>query len=158
MPNSPEYPTGLTRVFFGFVAGFFATMIFHQLMLTLLWALGVSPIRPFPMAPTLPFSVPAVVSLAFWGGIWGVVFALVEYSFPRRWGYWVTAFLFGAILPSLVALLIVLPMKGRPMGGGWHPALLVTAFLINGAWGVGTGVFLSAFRAWLRTSRSRSEA
>jgi len=35
-----------------------------------------------------------------------------------------------------------LPLKGRPVGGGWHPALLITAFLINGAWGVGTALIL----------------
>jgi hypothetical protein len=28
------------------------------------------------------------------------------------------------------------------MGGGWAPALLLTAFLINGAWGIGTGIIL----------------
>jgi hypothetical protein len=55
------------------------------------------------------------------------------------------AFLFGAVLPSLVALLIVLPLKGHPMGGGWGLPLLVTVFLINGAWGVGTAFFLRLF-------------
>jgi hypothetical protein len=38
--------------------------------------------------------------------------------------------------------LVVLPMKGLPMGGGWHWPLLLTAFLINGVWGVGTGLLL----------------
>jgi hypothetical protein len=102
------------------------------------------------MAPTQPFGLPAVFSLAFWGGVWGILFALIHGSFPRRAGYWVTAFVFGAILPSLVALLVVLPLKGRPMGGGWHLPLLVTAFLINGAWGIGTGVILRTLQAVLR--------
>ena len=26
---------------------------------------------PFSMAPTAPVHVPAVISLAFWGGVWG---------------------------------------------------------------------------------------
>ncbi len=97
------------------------------------------------MAATSPFELPAVFSLSFWGGIWGILFAFVECRFPSRGGYWVAAFLFGAVLPSLVALLIVLPLKGRPMGGGWGLPLLVTAFLINGAWGVGTALFLRLF-------------
>jgi hypothetical protein len=104
------------------------------------------------MAPTAPFGVPAVISLAFWGGIWGIVFVLVHDRFPRGGGYWLSAFLFGAIFPTLVALLIVLPLKGRPVGGGWQPSLLVTAFLINGAWGVGTALFVRGLAAW-RTSR-----
>jgi len=141
------------RLLFGFVAGFLATLIFHQLALTLLWSAGVAPSGPFPMAATQPFGVPAVFSLAFWGGIWGIIFALVDGRFPRSGGYWVMAFLFGAILPSLVALLVVLPLKGRPMGGGWHPPLLLTAFLINGAWGIGTGLILKASTSWFSGSR-----
>ena len=131
-----------TRLLFGFLAGFLATLIFHQLTLWVLWGAGVAPFGPFPMAATKPFGVPAVFSLALWGGLWGVVFALIDRRFPAHSGYWVVAFLFGAIFPSAVALLIVLPLKGRPMGGGWHPPLLVTAFLINGAWGIGTGLIL----------------
>jgi hypothetical protein len=74
-----------------------------------------------------------------------MLFALVENKFPAQAGYWVAAFLFGALLTSLVALVIVLPLKGRPMGGGWGLPLLTTAFLINGAWGVGTGLLLKLF-------------
>lgn len=134
-----------SRLLSGFAAGFLATIIFHQLTLALLWRLGLAPFPPFSMAPTAPFGIPAVFSLAFWGGVWGILFALVDGTFPRHGGYWPAAFLFGAILPSLVALLVVLPLKGRPMGGGWHPALLVTAFLVNGAWGIGTGAILKVF-------------
>lgn len=130
------------RFVYGFVAGFFATLVFHQLTLWLLWAVGLAPFGPYPMAPTPPFGIPAVFSLAFWGGLWGIVFAFIELAFPIRSGYWVTAFLFGAILPSAVALLVVLPIKGHPLAGGWHLPLLVTAFLINGMWGIGTGLIL----------------
>jgi hypothetical protein len=133
-----------TRFLFGFIAGFLSTLIFHQLALGLLWSAGVAPSAPFPMAATQPFGVPAVVSLAFWGGAWGILFAFTEGRFARRGSYWVAAFLFGAVLPSLVALFIVLPLKSQPLGGGWHPRLLLTAFLINGAWGIGTGFILRA--------------
>lgn len=132
-----------TRLFFGFVAGFLATLVFHQLSVALLWAVKVAPFAPFSLAPTQPFGVPAVFSLAFWGGIWGIVFAALDRRwFPPGGAYWLLAFLFGAIFPSLVALLVVFPLKGLPLGGGWHPPLLLTAFLINGAWGIGTGLFL----------------
>ena len=131
-----------TRLLFGFIGGFFGTLVFHQLTLAVLWGVGLAPFKPFPMAATQPFGVPAVLSLAFWGGVWGIPFALIDRRFPRGGGYWATAFLFGAVLPSVVALLVVLPLKGRPMGGGWHLPLLLTAFLVNGAWGVGTGIIL----------------
>ena len=142
-----------TRLLFGFIAGFVSTLIFHQLTLALLWSAGLAPFAPFPMAATYPFGVPAVLSLAFWGGVWGILFALMERKFAPGGAYWLVAFLFGAVLPSLVALLVVLPLKGHPVGGGWEPHLLLTAFLINGAWGLGTGLILRALLtkiAWAR--------
>ena len=60
---------------------------------------------------------------------------------------------FGAVLPSLVALLVVLPLKGHPVGGGWQPHVLITAFLVNGAWGIGTALILRTLLtkiAWAR--------
>jgi hypothetical protein len=126
----------------GFIAGFLATLIFHRLTLALLWHLGLAPFAPFSMAATRPLGVPAVFSLSFWGGLWGMLLAALEGRFPRGGGYWGCAFLFGAICPSLAALLVVLPIKGQPLGGGWHVSLLTTAFVINGAWGFGSALIL----------------
>ena len=138
------------KLLFSFIAGFLAAVIFHQLALAVLWWAGLAPFGPFSFAATRPFGVPAVISLAFWGGVWGVVFGLVDNLFPAGAGYWVMSFLFGAIFPTLIALLVVLPLKGQPVGGGWQAPLLVTAFLINGAWGIGTALFLKAETAWFR--------
>ena len=137
-----KIPAGVgVRLLSGFIAGFFATLIFHQLVLALLWYVGLAPFRPFSMAATQPFRVPAVFSLAFWGGVWGCIFVLIEDKFRHFGNYWAAAFVFGAVLPSLVALLVVGPLKGNPIGG-WPATLLLTAFLINGAWGIGTGLIL----------------
>ncbi|MEN6439558.1 MAG: hypothetical protein ABFD97_13370 [Syntrophobacter sp.] len=141
MPYRSLYADNFSRMLSGFVAGFLATLVFHQLTLLILWGLNVAPFGPFSMTATSPFGIPAVVSLAFWGGIWGIFFTQTERSFPAKGGYWLAAFAFGAILPTVVALFIVLPLKGRPMGGGWHLPLMATAFLANGAWGVGTALF-----------------
>ena len=141
---------------FGFIAGFFATLIFHQLTLAVLWGLGLASFPPYSMALTHPFGVPAVFSLSFWGGVWGILFALIQRGFPRDGAYWAAAFLFGAIFPSLVAFLVVMPIKGRAMGGGWHLSLLITAFLINGAWGVGTGLILKALSTRFQLLYKRS--
>ena len=131
-----------TRVLFGFAAGFLATLIFHQLTLWLLWGVGLAPMKPFSTVVTKPLGLPAVLSLAVWGGFWGILFSFVERRFPARLNYWVSAFVFGAVFPSAIALLVVLPLKGHPVGGGWQPFLLLTALLVNGAWGIGTGLFL----------------
>ncbi|HVN95775.1 MAG TPA: hypothetical protein VMT62_05065 [Syntrophorhabdaceae bacterium] len=138
-PNPLSVPM---KLLLGFIAGFAATFIFHQLTLALLFRAGIAPFAPFSMAVTKPFGVPTVISLAFWGGVWGILFAPIHDRFAHGASYWLISFLFGAILPSGIALIVVLPLKGRPMGGGWHPPLLLTAFLVNGFWGAGTGLII----------------
>ena len=128
----------------GFVAGFIATITFHQVVLWALWHAGLAPFKAYVLTPLPPMGVPSVIMLAFWGGVWGILFCLLQNWFSDR-AYYAKAFAFGAIFPSLVALLIVLPLKGKPIGGGWHWPLLVTAFLINGAWGFGTAAILKVY-------------
>lgn len=52
----------------------------------------------------------------------------------------------GAIFPSLVALLIVVPIKGGAIGAGWNPKIWEFALIVNGIWGVGTGLILQGLR------------
>src|SRR6266704_1779344 len=59
-------------------------------------------------------------SFAFWGGIWGLVYGLVERYFPEGPLYFVAAFLFGAILPVAVLWFVVFPLKGRPIANDWQ--------------------------------------
>lgn len=96
-----------------------------------------------------PLHVPAVISLAFWGGLWGIVFVLAEPWIARcPGGYWVGAIVFGAVFPTLVAWFIVFPLKGIPVAGGFHfPGLLVGP-IINGLWGLGTAWFLLLLTNW----------
>ena len=67
-----------------FIAGFVSTLVFHQGVLWLLYAGGISPRAPWNMTPVPPLNIPAVISLAFWGGLWGIVL-----WGPDRWfGWW----------------------------------------------------------------------
>src|SRR5215218_10347817 len=86
---------GLRWILLGFAAGLLAVPLFHQAALFLLHAAGIGP-AAWNMAPVPPFGVPALLSAAFWGGLWGIALALVERRFPRGAGYWVAALLFGA--------------------------------------------------------------
>lgn len=141
------------RVVAGFLAGFVATITFHQLMLTLLNELGLTPRRAFVIAPIDPFGVPAILSTAFWGGLWGVVLSFVireKYSAAR---YWFWALLFGTLAPSLVNWFVVSPLKSDPIAGGWRIATMVTTVLVNAAWATGTTLLL---RLWFsRRTRAR---
>jgi hypothetical protein len=133
------------RLALAFVAGFLGVLVFHQPALALLHAAGLVPVTAYDLRPVPPFGVPAFLSAAFWGGVWGVVFALVEPRFPRGGGYWVAAAVFGAVALTAVFWLVVAPIKGMPFGGGWRPMAWLIGFVVNGAWGVGTALFLRLF-------------
>jgi hypothetical protein len=139
---APQENLILRQVVAGFVAGFVAVLLFHQGMATILNAAHFGTIKEFPTGLTHPFGVPKIWSLAFWGGIWGIVFALIFFRFREGAGYWVGALVFGAIAPSLVAWLVVAPLHGQPAGHGWHAVGVITGLLVNGAWGIGTAWIL----------------
>jgi len=109
-----------------FIAGFVSTLVFHQGVLWLLYAVGFSPLAPWNMTPVPPLNIPAVISLAFWGGLWGILL----------WA------LIGALAPSLVAWFVVMPMKGMGLGGGWDPKIIVSGLLPDGGWGLGTALLI----------------
>lgn len=136
-------PASGQKVLIGFVAGFLAVLIFHQPVLLFLNAIGFAQAVTYSMQHTAPFGVPQVLSLSFWGGLWGVLFALIESAFPRGALYWIYAILFGAIFPTLIAWFVVLPLKGLPVAGGWEMHRVITGLLINGAWGLGSALFLA---------------
>src|SRR5258705_13477068 len=102
---------GAEMVWFkAFLAGFFSTLVFHQGLLAILHAAGASPRAAYALNPTPPLNVPAVLSLAFWGGVWGILLWLVIPGAPGA-RYWLLALVLRAIAPSAVALLVVLPLK-----------------------------------------------
>ena len=143
------------RSAFAFVTGAASVLVFHQGVLELLYLAGVIPFVPYSMKPTAPLGVPAVVSAAFWGGVWGIIMIA---ALGRRLAgarYWTAALVFGAVLPTLVALVVVLPLKGQPMGGGWDPAHIGIGLLVNGAWGLGTALMLQGLVRLLPVAGAR---
>ncbi len=135
----------LKELLLAFAAGFIAVLIFHQGMFTVLHATGYTARAPFPLQPTKPFGVPAIWSYAFWGGVWGLIFAVFERFFPRGAGYWLWSVIFGALGPTLVAWFLVAALKGQPLGGGWKGSTMITGLLVNGAWGLGTALLFRGF-------------
>lgn len=133
--------TSLTALVMAFIAGVVAVPVFHQILLGLLHMAGIVPFAPFNWAPTKPFGVPDIVSISFWGGVWGVVFALTV----RRWftgvAYWIASAVIGGVALTLVFMFVVWPLKI----GGLPPdmiGLFIIGFLLNAAWGIGWALFL----------------
>ena len=140
------------RLAVGFVAGAVSVLVFHQGMLALLHALGVTPAAAFSMQSTAPLGVPRLFSAAFWGGVWGLAFASSDRRLPRRPSGVLVGALFGAVAPTLVAWLVVAPVKGQPLAAGGVPSAMLTGVLVNGAWGAGTALLLFL---WHRTKEGR---
>ena len=158
-----EHESGLTPrwLIAGFCSGAVSVLLFHQGAATLLHALTLTPQMPYSMKPTGPFGIPQVGSLAFWGGLWGVLLA-VALARLRGEAFIVGAAVFGAVLPTLVAWFIVAPLKGQPLAAGFVPMAMLVGPIVNAAWGLGTGIGLALFGrsgysfrepSWMRRAR-----
>ena len=127
-----------------FLTGAASVLLFHQGALALLHALQLAQRAPYSFAPTAPWGVPQVWSLAFWGAAWGAVLAA---SLGRLDGarLLACATLFGAVLPTLAAWFIVAPLKAQPIAAGWALKAMAVVVIVNAAWGLGTGIGLELF-------------
>jgi len=132
----------MRKILLAFIAGFLATIIFHQIALELLHLAGIAPHAAWSTQPTRPFGVPSVISLSFWGGVWGIIMIPIIDRF-RGAAYWIWAIVFGAIAPTLVAAFVVAPLKHQPIPH--TPKMAVIGLTVNGVWGLGTALFYKLF-------------
>ncbi len=141
-----HYPTAnIARwILVGFLAGAASVLLFHQGALALLHATHFAARAPYSLARTAPFGIPQVWSLAFWGGVWGMVLAEVMRRLDGA-GLIGAALVFGATMPTLVAWFVVAPLKGQPIAAGGAASAAAVALIVNAAWGLGTGIGLYLF-------------
>ena len=122
------------RLLQAFIAGFVSTMAFHQGLLAMLHSTGKSTQAAYDMTPVSPLGLPSVISLACWGGLWGMaLWLLIRGTSGYVFLAWAVAL--GALLPSIVAL-FVLPSR-RELDGRRDPRRIFNTVLLNGAWGLG---------------------
>ena len=155
----------LSRIVAGFIAGFIAVLVFHQGMYILIQQIGW-PTRgaPFNMTQSVlwpelfnamrmkPMSLPAIVNQSIWGGLFGVLFALMIDRLPGGISL-LKGIVFGMIFPMLLGSWVIIPLiKGQAMfggafGKGFNPVALRNGFLLNGiAFGAGLGLLYPMFR------------
>ena len=125
----------------GFIAGFLSTLIFSSGMIAIFYAAGAAvPFAPWSMEPVPPFGVPQSLSAAFFGGLWGVVYAFLEPKFTARLGWWSGGLVFGAVLPLSVLWFVVMPLKGLPIGGGFALSTVPVDIVLHAVFGLGTSI------------------
>lgn len=128
--------------FKAFASGFLATLVFHQGLFALLWLGDIVPMAPFNFSPVPPFGVPQVLSLAFFGGLWGMVLWLILGRFAGV-AFWLGHVMVGAIGPTAAAMLLVFPLKGFDVSAQtW-----IGGLVLNGFWGLGVSVFMRLIAA-----------
>ena len=90
--------------------------------------------------------LPQILSDAFWGGLWGVLFALIVSRIPGR-SLVVRGLVFGIVGPAIIGVFILVPLiTGRfPLFFGGDPKLIVSVLLILGAFGAGMGWLYGLF-------------
>lgn len=127
----------------GFVAGVLSVVTFMSAAWWLARNLGYIPANAPPLwalQPSVPpLGVPRVANLAFWGGVWGLVLALLFRGLSNA-VYWLAWLLAGAIAVGGTAVFIVPTIKGTPINV--VPMRLIVSAILNGAFGLGTAIWL----------------
>ncbi len=129
------------RVLGGFAAGFLAVLTVHQGILWLGTALHFFQAQPWSFRPVPPLGIPQVLSLAFWGGLWGVLIAFLAPKFGSGFGWWLSVFVIFGLATTLVGWYVVGPLKGQKV----EPIdlnRLVTGLVINGGFALGAAAIL----------------
>jgi len=135
------------RVVLGFIAAAISVLIVHEGIIYALNAAGYIPSRGWSMTPPIPpWGVPRLVNNVFWGGLWGVLFALLYNWIPGGMA-WLKGLIFGIFI-VVVSNWILLPLiKGQMFGvpnqvlfGGYNPTRMLIVLCIVGGFGLGLGI------------------
>jgi hypothetical protein len=133
-------PDTLKRTILGFVVAAISVLTFHAAAWEAFHLFDLMP-PPYPTRGVPPFGVPQIISLCFWGGVWGALFGLILPTLPNSLPMWVKGLGLG-IVAALFGLFAVAPLKGQPIAGGWQAVSLFRSLTINGFWGFGVGLLL----------------
>ena len=135
------------RIVLGFIAAAISVLVVHEGIIYLLNAGGYIPARGWSMTPAIaPWGVPRLVNNVFWGGLWGVLFALV-YNWVPGGMAWLKGLIFGIFI-VVVSNWVLLPLiKGEVFGqgnqvlfGGWNTQRMLITLIIVGGFGLGLGI------------------
>jgi hypothetical protein len=131
--------TPSTRIFLGCVAGAVSVLLFHQTTLQILFWLGLAPMAAFRVAHVAPFNMPMVVSITFWGAVYGGIFAALTSRLrkPLWWFGWPLG-----ICAMLIGWFVFQPLKGQPIAFGGQTGPMLRTFLAYSLWGIGVTLIL----------------
>jgi hypothetical protein len=137
----------MRTVIVGFIAGALSVLVFHQGGFWIANELGYARAPLYSLRPVPPWGVPTIVSMAFWGGLWGIAAAFLVPRLSAPFNGMLGWIAFGAIVVTLANWFIVLPIKGAPVGGGFRMPGVVLGQLVYSLWGFGMWLIAKLVRA-----------
>ena len=141
-----------TRVFSGCVAGALSVLMFHQTTLQIFFWLGWAPQAAFRIAQVPPFNAPLVVSITFWGAVYGGVFGLLMPGLREH--VWRRGIIAG-LCAMMLGWFVFLPLMGHPIAFGWQSGPMLRSFIAYQAWGFGLSRLLVLLHPRRLNSRSK---
>jgi hypothetical protein len=126
-------------IFLGCLAGAIAVLVFHQTTLQLFFWFGLAPQAAFRVATVPPFNAPMVVSITFWGAVYGGVFGLLA---PRLPAPILVKGLLAGLCAMLMSWFVVRPLAGHPIAMGWQTAAMLRSLVASIVWGIGITLIL----------------
>ena len=127
----------------GFIAGVIGAVILAVLAYGMMLALGDPPpfvamYRGATGANNPPVDhIISLLGFLIAGGIWGAIYAALVKN-PT-----VLSGLLFSLLPTLFLWLVMDPVSGKPIFGGFAPKAIILPLILNGIWGAFVGWYLN---------------
>jgi hypothetical protein len=126
-------------ILLGCVAGAISVLVFHQTTLQLFFWCGLAPQAAFRVAVVPPFNAPMVVSITFWGAVYGGLYGWLA---PRVPVPTLVKALLAGVFAMLVSWFLVGPLAGRAIAFGWQTAPMLRSAAASLMWGIGVALIL----------------
>ena len=148
------------RIILGFVAAMLAVLLVHQPVIAGLAAAKLLPatavaynMEPLKNAPAVVASAfaglglkgwPTLFNTVFWGGMWGVLYALTFARLPV--GGWLKGLLLGAFIMVFSSWMLIPWIRGQPLFAGYDPMRMMVTAMITLPFGIATAIFFGLMR------------
>lgn len=123
----------------GLIAAILAVLTVHEGAVAVFHRLGLLNARAYSMAPVKPFGVPTIVNRMFWGGMWGIVYALLHDLLPDG-PVWAQGMLFGWAIFLIVNCVVLPIVRDEPIFYDFNFVRMASAFVILSLFGTALAV------------------
>ena len=137
------------RIVLGFVAAALSVLIVHEGIIYLLAQAGLVDLNRIPvwsMRPVRPWDVPTIANRVFWGGLWGILFAIVYHWIPGGMA-WLKGLIYGLLIVVVSNWMLLPLIRGRYFGVGdtalfnaYDVQRMLLTVAIVGSFGLGLGI------------------